>query len=116
MWVRDHEPDVWRRIGHVLLPKDYVRLRLTGDYAVDVADGAGTLLFDLAARTWSPEVLAALKIDPEWLPSTFEGPAITGSVSAEPPPRPDCWPAPRSSPAAATRRPTASGWALWRLA
>ncbi len=82
VWVRDHEPDVWRRIAHVLLPKDYVRLRLTGDYAVDVADGAGTLLFDLAARTWSPEVLAALNIDPEWLPSTFEGPAITGSVSS----------------------------------
>ena len=83
VWVRDHEPDVWRRIAHVLLPKDYVRLRLTGEYAVDVADGAGTLLFDLAARTWSPEVVAALGIDPAWLPAVFEGPAITGSVSAQ---------------------------------
>ncbi len=83
VWVRDHEPDVWRQIAHVLLPKDYVRLRLTGDYAVDVADGAGTLLFDLAARTWSQEVLAALEIDPEWLPPTFEGPAITGPVSGQ---------------------------------
>ena len=64
VWVRDHEPEVWRRIAHVLLPKDYVRLRLTGDYALDKADGAGTLLFDLAARDWSPEVLAALGIDP----------------------------------------------------
>jgi xylulokinase len=82
VWVRDHEPDVWRRVAHVLLPKDYVRLRLTGDYAVDVADGAGTLLFDLAARTWSQEVVAALGIDPAWLPATFEGPAVTGSVSA----------------------------------
>ena len=82
VWVRDHEPAVWKRIAHVLLPKDFVRLQLTGDYAVDVADGAGTLLFDLAARTWSPEVVAALGIDPAWLPATFEGPAVTGSVSA----------------------------------
>ncbi len=58
VWVRDHEPDVWRRGAHVLLPKDYLRLRLTGDHAIDKADGAGTLLFDLAARDWSPEVLA----------------------------------------------------------
>ena len=83
VWVRRHEPEVWRRIAHLLLPKDYVRLRLTGDYAVDVADGAGTLLFDLAARTWSAEVVAALGIDPAWLPATFEGPAVTGVVTAE---------------------------------
>ena len=83
VWVRDHEPDVWRRIAHVLLPKDYVRFRMTGDYAVDKADGAGTLLFDLAARDWSAEVLAALAIDPGWMPRTWEGPEITGHVSAE---------------------------------
>lgn len=82
VWVRDHEPDVWARIAHVLLPKDYVRLRLTGDYALDKADGAGTLLFDLAARDWSPEVVAALRIDPDWLPPTFEGPQVTGVVNA----------------------------------
>jgi xylulokinase len=82
VWVRDHEPDVWRRIAHVLLPKDYVRFRLTGDYALDKADGSGTLLFDLAARDWSPEVLAALGIDPAWMPPTFEGPTITGSISS----------------------------------
>ena len=82
VWVRDHEPDTWRRIAHVLLPKDYVRLWLTGDYALDKADGAGTLLFDLAARDWSTEVLGALGIDPAWLPPTFEGPEITGSISA----------------------------------
>jgi xylulokinase len=57
VWVRDHEPDVWSRIAHVLLPKDYVRLRLTGGYALDKADGAGTLLFDLAARDWSTDVV-----------------------------------------------------------
>jgi xylulokinase len=82
VWVRDHEPGVWERIAHVLLPKDYVRLRLTGDHALDKADGAGTLLFDLAARDWSPEVLGALRIDPAWLPPTSEGPEVTGTISA----------------------------------
>jgi xylulokinase len=82
VWVRDHEPDVWRRVAHVLLPKDFVRLRLTGGHAVDKADGAGTILFELAARDWSPEVLDALEIDRRWLPDTFEGPAITGTVTA----------------------------------
>ena len=83
VWVRDHEPDIWARVAHVLLPKDYVRLRLTGDHAIDKADGAGTILFDLAARDWSPEVLAALGIDPAWLPPTFEGPVVTGTVGAD---------------------------------
>jgi len=83
VWVRDHEPDVWGRVAHVLLPKDYVRLRLTGGYALDKADGAGTLLFDLAARDWSPEVVGALGIDPAWLPPTFEGPTVTGGLTAE---------------------------------
>jgi xylulokinase len=83
LWVRRHEPDVWARIAHVLLPKDLVRLRLTGDHAVDRADGAGTLLFDLAGRDWSHEVVAALGIDPSWLPRTFEGTDVTGSVTGE---------------------------------
>jgi xylulokinase len=82
VWVRDHEPDVWRATAHVLLPKDYVRLSLTGEHALDKADGAGTLLFDLAARDWSPEVLDALRIAREWLPTTYEGPAVTGAISA----------------------------------
>ena len=83
VWVRRHEPDVWSQIAHILLPKDLVRLRLTGDHAVDRADGAGTLLFDLAARDWSAEVVDALGIDSAWLPTTYEGPSITGSISAE---------------------------------
>jgi xylulokinase len=83
VWVRDHEPDVWRRTAHVLLPKDYLRLRLTGDYAMDKADGSGTILFDLAARDWSPEILEALEIDPRWLPPTREGPEVTGAVTRE---------------------------------
>jgi xylulokinase len=83
LWVRRHEPEVWSRIAHVVLPKDFVRLRLTGDLAVDKADGAGTLLFDLARRDWSTEVLEALGIDPAWLPATFEGPDVTGRISVE---------------------------------
>jgi xylulokinase len=83
LWVRDHEPDVWRRIAHVLLPKDHVRYRLTGDYAVDKADGAGTLLFDLPARDWSPEITEALGIDPAWLPRSWEGPEVTGTITRE---------------------------------
>ena len=83
VWIRDNEPDTWARIAHVLLPKDYVRLRLTGDYALDKADGAGTILFDLAARDWSAEVVGALAIDPAWLPPTFEGPAVTGSIRTD---------------------------------
>lgn len=82
VWVRDNEPDVWSRTRHVLLPKDYLRLRLTGDYALDKADGAGTLLFDLAARDWSAEMLDALRVDPAILPSTHEGPVVTGTVTA----------------------------------
>jgi xylulokinase len=82
LWVQRHEPDNWTKVSHVLLPKDYVRYQLTDDFAVDVADGSGTILFDLAARTWSPEILAALDIAPALLPSTFEGPAITGTVTA----------------------------------
>jgi xylulokinase len=81
VWVREHERDTWSRVAHVLLPKDFVRLQLTGGYAIDKADGAGTLLFDLAARDWSPQVLAALEISPSWMPETFEGPEITGTLS-----------------------------------
>lgn len=81
LWVRRHEPEVWACVAHVLLPKDYVRLALTGDYATDRADGAGTLLFDLASRDWSPEVLAALELDPAWFPATHEGPEVTGVLT-----------------------------------
>ena len=83
MWVRSAEPEIWARVRHVLLPKDYVRLRLTGTHALDKADGAGTQLFDLAARDWSGEILDALAIDRSWMPPTFEGPSITGGLTAE---------------------------------
>ena len=81
IWVRDHEPDLWARAAHVLLPKDFVRLRLTGEHAMDKADGSGTILFDLAARDWSADVVDALEIPRAWLPPTFEGPVVTGRVT-----------------------------------
>lgn len=81
LWVRAHEPGIWARVAHLLLPKDHVRLRLTGDHAIDRADAAGTLLLDLRTRDWSPEVLAALDLDPAILPPTFEGPDVTGHLT-----------------------------------
>ena len=81
LWVRRHEPEVYARVRHVLLPKDYARYRLSGVFAMDKADGAGTLLVDLRRRDWSDEVLAALEIPRAWLPPLFEGPQITGHLS-----------------------------------
>jgi xylulokinase len=81
LWVKENEPEIFDRVHQMLLPKDYVRFRLTGEYATDKAGAAGTILFDLAGRDWSPTVLAALEILPKWLPPTFEGPEITGHVS-----------------------------------
>jgi len=83
LWVRDQEPDLWRRARSVLLPKDYVRLRLTGERATDVADASGTLLFDVAGRRWSNQMLSAIGIDETILPAVFESPEITGRVSAD---------------------------------
>jgi xylulokinase len=83
LWVRNHEPDIYTRVRHILLPKDYVRFKLTGDYASDRAGGAGTLLFDVRQRDWSPVVLETLEIDPAWLPPTFEGTAVTGRISPQ---------------------------------
>jgi xylulokinase len=72
LWVREHEPDVYARIAHVLLPKDYVRYRLTGDLVMDLADASGTLLLDVGARRWSDDVLAALDVPRAWLPEVLE--------------------------------------------
>jgi xylulokinase len=83
LWVRNNEPEVYEKVRLVLLPKDYVRLRLTGDAAMDKADGSGTILFELKARDWSKTVLDHLEVPAEWLPPTFEGPEVTGTVTAE---------------------------------
>ncbi|MFZ1879491.1 MAG: xylulokinase [Gaiellaceae bacterium] len=79
LWLRRHEPDAYARIRHVLLPKDYVRFRLTGERAIDVADASGTLLFDVARRRWSTEVCEALDVPLEWLPQAYESTEIAGA-------------------------------------
>lgn len=80
LWVRNNEPDVYAKIARVLLPKDYIRLLLTGDAATDASDAAGTLLLDLHKRTWSERILDALDIPLAWLPRVYEGPEITGRL------------------------------------
>lgn len=81
LWVRANEPESYARARHALLPKDFVRLHLTGEYATDKAGASGTQLFDLAGRDWSAEILAALDIDPALLPSTHEGQEVTGVIT-----------------------------------
>jgi xylulokinase len=81
LWLREHEPDVYERIAHILLPKDYVRLRLCGERAIDVADASGTLLFDVAHRRWSEEVCKALEIEMSWLPRALESPEVSAETS-----------------------------------
>ena len=83
LWVQENEPEVSANAKHVLLPKDYIRHKLTGEYAMDKADGAGTVLFDLRSRDWSAEVLSALEIPRAWMPRTFEGTEFTGYVTEE---------------------------------
>jgi len=82
LWLRRHEPDVYREITSILLPKDYVRLRLFGERGIDVAEASGTLLFDVARRRWSDEMMAALEIPVEWLPRVFECPDVPGAPGA----------------------------------
>lgn len=81
LWVQENEPEIWKKARQILLPKDYVRYRMTGDYASDRAGAAGTILFDLEKRDWSEEVLKALDIPAELLPQTYEGDQITGVLS-----------------------------------
>jgi xylulokinase len=81
LWVQQEEPQIWADARHILLPKDFIRYKLTGEMAMDRAGGSGTLLFDLKSRTWSEEVLAALDITERMVPQTFEGPEITGRIT-----------------------------------
>jgi xylulokinase len=83
LWVRANEPDVWARVRHVLLPKDYVRFRMSGEYATDVADASGTLMLDVARRRWSHDMLAQADIDARLLPTVFESPEICARLSRE---------------------------------
>ena len=81
LWLRDEEPNNFARVTTVLLPKDYVRLRLTGELATDASDAAGTLFFDLRDRAWSSEVLDALEVPAGWLPPILEGPDRSGAIT-----------------------------------
>jgi xylulokinase len=83
LWLAHHEPDAYARVASVLLPKDYVRLKLTGERATDASDAAGTLLLDVRARDWSPETLEALEIPRAWMPDVYEGPEVTGTLRAD---------------------------------
>ena len=81
LWVRENEPATWDTVASILLPKDYVRLKLSGDKAIDVADASGTLLFDVRNRKWAQEMIDAFKIDPQILPNVFESIEVTGTIS-----------------------------------
>ncbi len=83
LWVKNNEPELFAQIAQILLPKDYVRFKLTGGYATDKAGAAGTQLFDVRKRNWSVELLEILGIELDWLPPTFEGTDVTGIISAD---------------------------------
>jgi xylulokinase len=82
LWVRDHEPQIWKQTAHVLLPKDFVRFRLTGRLATDVGDASGMLLFDVDRRAWSQRAVSLLGIDPALLPPALESAQQAGTVTA----------------------------------
>lgn len=84
LWLRQHEPEHYARVRHLLLPKDYVRLRLTGEFGMDMADASGTLLLDVAHRQWSKTVAEKLSIPQEWLPPLFESGDVAGRLQPEP--------------------------------
>jgi xylulokinase len=82
-WVRENEPDVYRRIAHILLPKDYLRYKLTGAFHTEVADASGTALLNVRERRWSPEMVAALDISDRWLPECYESTVPSARVSMD---------------------------------
>ena len=81
LWVKEHEPEIFARVAQVMCPKDYVRFRMTDEYAMDMQEASGTLLLDVAGRRWSREVAEAAGVPMEWLPRLFEGPEICARVS-----------------------------------
>src|SRR3954468_1448963 len=83
LWVRQHEPKVYARTKHVLLPKDYIRYRMTGEYATEVSDASGMLLLDVVNRTWSDKLLSLLEIDRALLARLYESPEVTGALHEE---------------------------------
>ena len=83
VWVKNHEPENFKKVAKVLLPKDYLRFLMTGDFASDMSDSAGTLWLDVENRRWSPEMFAATDLTEEQMPILFEGTEITGTLTAE---------------------------------
>jgi xylulokinase len=81
LWVKQHEPEIFARIRHILCPKDYVRYRLTGEFAIDVQEASGTLLLDVTHRRWSKEVAEAAGIPESWLPRVYESPEVCARIS-----------------------------------
>lgn len=83
LWVRENEPQVYGRVAHILLPKDYLRYKLTGAYATEPSDASGTALLDVAHRNWSDELLGALELPRAWLPEVYESPVVSATLSAD---------------------------------
>ena len=83
VWLRNHEPHLFARVRKVLLPKDYIRLLLTGEYATEVSDASGTALFNVRKRAWADEMLDACSIPRDWMPRSYESPEITGRITSE---------------------------------
>jgi xylulokinase len=83
LWVRENEPENWSKVRSIMLPKDYVRFRLTGERATDVSDASGTLLLDVVHRRWSKEILQLVEMDESLLPNLYESPEISGKISTE---------------------------------
>jgi len=81
LWVKKYEPEVYAAVKHILLPKDFIRMKLTGDYATDVSDASGMALLNVKERRWCDELLSELEIAPEWMPSVVESVDITGTIS-----------------------------------
>jgi xylulokinase len=111
LWVKENEPDIFARTRQILLPKDYIRFRLTGEYGTDRAGAGGTLMLDLRTRDWSTEILDACNIPLDWLPKTHEGPEITGSHLETVADALGLTLAPPSWPAAVIRPQVPSAWA-----
>jgi xylulokinase len=83
MWVKNHQPDIFNQISKILLPKDYIRYKLTGVFATEVSDASGTQFLDVPKRTWSHEVLNKLGVNPDWMPEVYESQEISGTISGE---------------------------------
>lgn len=83
LWLRENEPEIYEKVRKILLPKDYIRYVLTGEYATDMADASGTLLLDVRNRKWHTELMSMLDIDADFMPPVYEGTAVTGTLTAE---------------------------------